>query len=858
MEFGKFNFLTLLEKFNKIEIPIIQRNYAQGRKKESYVRNNFITKIYEVLTSSKEEKLNLDFIYGTVNNDRFIPIDGQQRLTTLFLLYWYIFINCSSEDKERYIEKLSKFTYATRETSNLFCEKLVKNYKVQHNTNTIDENIKDQIWFLQEWNNDPTIESMLIMLCTIEDKFKGADFEKIKKRLNEDIIYFYFIEIENFGTPEDLYIKMNSRGKPLTTFEKFKSKLEAYMENMGKNKSEGEIYINFGKYLDENWLKYFWEIFKEKNQNENRMENIEVIDKWMMNLFITIFENYYIINCEKENKKEKEIIEKFDAFARQTREELNFEELERLKCINKDTIEQIYYVLQYFCNRKDIDLDDYSKFVNKKELLKTIINTKSVNNIQKCYKIEFYAMCKYIYIKNKQKEEIEELELSKILYFVRNLSENMYIDNVELYSKIIKLVDRIIIEKNISNVFEALKNIDIKKEDKEISNKNILNLLQVEKNKAKYITSTNRNWEKEILKMDSNSYFNGNTGFVFEFVNNFLEERNANETRNEDLEIEQYTKYSHLIRSIFLNCDNTEDLEDDSEQKRENEIDFDPILNSENENNKFYFKRALLCYGSYLYKVSGRYSFLMCSDSDKYHSWKKLLNPGENEKRKEKDVIRKFLDEFDKNNSYVTGEKEELKLTRKSLEQWIPKFLNEKIKELDKQDKEGKDVYTIGKWENYCIKFSKLISLVKEERKNTLGYLNIRDDDKTIYIMRGKNTSSYNWNFYTYALKLRLEDELKNKKIKITELKCEPKKTADEQKPIEYEDFIKMDYVYDGQEAYYTMEFDLNKITKEKIDNILKKESKQDNNKRIYKFDTEKEIIEKFIEIIEAKNEIKK
>ncbi|XUP88632.1 hypothetical protein B6672_009185 [Campylobacter jejuni] len=39
----------------------------------------------------------LDFIYGSVKNDVFLPLDGQQRLTTIFLLYWY---SGKKEDKE--------------------------------------------------------------------------------------------------------------------------------------------------------------------------------------------------------------------------------------------------------------------------------------------------------------------------------------------------------------------------------------------------------------------------------------------------------------------------------------------------------------------------------------------------------------------------------------------------------------------------------------------------------------------------------------------------------------------------------------------------------------------------------------
>ena len=39
-------------------------------------------------------------------------------------------------------------------------------------------------------------------------------------------ISFHLLPIEQMGLSEDLYIKMNSRGKPLTPFENFKARFE--------------------------------------------------------------------------------------------------------------------------------------------------------------------------------------------------------------------------------------------------------------------------------------------------------------------------------------------------------------------------------------------------------------------------------------------------------------------------------------------------------------------------------------------------------------------------------------------------------------------------------------------------------
>lgn len=73
----------------KIIIPIIQRDYAQGRLDADVtrVRKRFLQALRAAVT---ESPITLDFVYGDVDvNGVMTPLDGQQRLTTMFLLHWY-------------------------------------------------------------------------------------------------------------------------------------------------------------------------------------------------------------------------------------------------------------------------------------------------------------------------------------------------------------------------------------------------------------------------------------------------------------------------------------------------------------------------------------------------------------------------------------------------------------------------------------------------------------------------------------------------------------------------------------------------------------------------------------------------
>lgn len=133
-------------KIDKIEIPMIQRDYAQGRKILAKVKNGqkselnttgekFISELFFALSDkARTNEMELDFVYGSIkeiqNGDKklnyFYPLDGQQRLTTLFLLYWFIGgTELNLEDRKELSKILSNFYYATRTSSNVFCEKLV-------------------------------------------------------------------------------------------------------------------------------------------------------------------------------------------------------------------------------------------------------------------------------------------------------------------------------------------------------------------------------------------------------------------------------------------------------------------------------------------------------------------------------------------------------------------------------------------------------------------------------------------------------------------------------------------------------------------------------------------------------------
>ena len=104
----------LLNNNNGVLVPVFQRDYAQGRAEKIDLRKKFLEEIKEGLRSGNG--LLLDFVYGAKTADgKIAPLDGQQRLTTIWLLMWYsLYCGYSvSKDKEliKKLAILKKFSY---------------------------------------------------------------------------------------------------------------------------------------------------------------------------------------------------------------------------------------------------------------------------------------------------------------------------------------------------------------------------------------------------------------------------------------------------------------------------------------------------------------------------------------------------------------------------------------------------------------------------------------------------------------------------------------------------------------------------------------------------------------------------
>ncbi|MCM1451433.1 MAG: DUF262 domain-containing protein [Clostridium sp.] len=263
------------EKIDRIVIPKIQRDYAQGRSgvRASDVRNLFSASLLATLRASDGSVQMLDFVYGYPHGNSFEPLDGQQRLTTLFLLHWLTLPQAKRNLLKKSDTNQPCLSYRTRPSARDFCKFLIeidydalaRNFDAEADkrkeTKEERPKLSAQIRALDEyrynWDLDPTVISMLRMLDTLMDQLGSfSDIAKLNAS-NLDNIRFHIRDLKDLSLKQgdDLYVKMNARGLELSDFDNTKSALEADMISSGVDERTQSLW-RAG--IDGDWIDYFW------------------------------------------------------------------------------------------------------------------------------------------------------------------------------------------------------------------------------------------------------------------------------------------------------------------------------------------------------------------------------------------------------------------------------------------------------------------------------------------------------------------------------------------------------------------------------------------------------------------------
>lgn len=296
--------MTTYNQFSEqqgVAIPIIQRDYVQGLDSNFAKRDKFLRNILKALDSNK--KFEIDFIYGSSGNssgeEYFQPVDGQQRLTTLALVGWLL----NQKVGNAYDEAFKKLTYTARPSSEQFCNELFS-MKLPTDYKTISKYVTTEPgWFAQRWNSDPTVQAMLQMLDCLDcmlSEYTQDKIEKMTQRFFTDSpVTFELLDMHALNLNDDLYIKMNARGKLLTQFENWKAEFNGLLATNFKESlylygkipdddSTPTISRYFDYAIEHEWCNLLWPIaygrWNTLSDNEKRKVNYPRIDELFMKL----------------------------------------------------------------------------------------------------------------------------------------------------------------------------------------------------------------------------------------------------------------------------------------------------------------------------------------------------------------------------------------------------------------------------------------------------------------------------------------------------------------------------------------------------------------------------------------------
>lgn len=260
-------------------VPDYQRDYAQGRENDLKIEDTRIQFVQDIIAASLGKRfVHTGLIYGSSNYSLkgFVAVDGQQRLTTIFLYHLYILKLSTSNDNLK--ERLHNFGWFGRIYASEFTEFLFElNWKIRKDQ-TFREFIKAAQNYFKVWEKDPTVVNMQNMLDEIHRQFSKLFLsdEAVCEVRNNLVstgcqLVFDYLKLED-GTDEFQYQKMNSRGRDLTTYELFKQKLQ----------SVANLPESFKSKMDNEWLIFFDRISQEKSEAEVYYQNfINETALWM-------------------------------------------------------------------------------------------------------------------------------------------------------------------------------------------------------------------------------------------------------------------------------------------------------------------------------------------------------------------------------------------------------------------------------------------------------------------------------------------------------------------------------------------------------------------------------------------------
>jgi len=521
-----------------VEIPLLQRDYAQGRndEKTKAIRKGFVEDLVQAINGGK--KIHLDFIYGPTTDSVFHPLDGQQRLTTLFLLHWYLANKTGNLANAIF---LKNFRYKVRTTSQEFIDALLipKNFQDTEldkkgllDALLIPENLQDTEldkkglldakWYYSAWDYDPTVQGMLNMIDELNKQLKEKDHAKLWSSLidgENSPITFTVLDMKEFKLGDELYMRMNARGLPLSDFENFKAWLHGKLEQTEIKNSEvsyfnplsidGELNkTNWGYKIDTEWSDLIWTPPAENNKEAKD----EIFDARFMRLFNRLGAVFAVSSLKQGNKESEQDWKKREGQTQGTitkmlSDEPVIPEYYPKESFTEQSLSQIFNFIDWISHNED-GAKKLSIGFTGKELysFKKLISKSSVVDAR-TVTILTYAIIRF---RIKSEETTNSEEFKQWIRVIRNLVENTIINTDQLFVNAIHSIDQLF-DASSGNILTYLAKYDSQNPPK-LSTFTVQ--IKEECEKAKLIQSDPDKWESEIISIEDHPMLRGKVKFL--------------------------------------------------------------------------------------------------------------------------------------------------------------------------------------------------------------------------------------------------------------------------------------------------------------------------------------------------------
>ena len=292
-ETGKdYTLANLFSNDNKIIIPDLQRDYCWGAKDN--LAQNFINSLFDYYENSKKnKKLSLGIFYAYEEPIGHIQLcDGQQRLTTLFLLIGMLnryskkseqFRNFLISNERMNDDKEPYLLYSIRESTLYFLSDLIVN--IFFSKNVPVDKIKEQSWYFKDYDLDQSIQNILEVLLQVENILRNkndTDIVDFANFLINDLTFLYY-DMGSRKNGEETFVIINTTGEPLTATENLKPLLLSRIENE-KEKREGSD-------TWEKWENFFW---INRLENDTADNGLKEFFRWIMLLSLDTNSNDFM------------------------------------------------------------------------------------------------------------------------------------------------------------------------------------------------------------------------------------------------------------------------------------------------------------------------------------------------------------------------------------------------------------------------------------------------------------------------------------------------------------------------------------------------------------------------------------